>query len=129
MGNVSRQGPVERALASRNYEVGSRKLAETAEVRVWEIVLDPGERMPLHRHRCPYLWIVHAGAEVEIGYEDGATERYRHDDGEIVHVPVDRGHGLVHDLANVDSRRLVITTIELPGPEACFWKEIAPGGE
>ena len=36
---------------TENVAVGTGLLFENEQIRVWDITLAPGERLPLHRHR------------------------------------------------------------------------------
>ena len=53
------QGPAELG------DVASRVLFENDHVRVWEMVLEPGERSDWHRHELPYLMCVIDGASID----------------------------------------------------------------
>ena len=53
---------LEQALANRT--VGSRLLFENEAVRVWEIALGPGERLPFHRHVTSYFYRCHSGGRL-----------------------------------------------------------------
>ncbi|WP_426435506.1 hypothetical protein [Bradyrhizobium genosp. P] len=46
----------ELAASGRNGRVGQVLLSETDRVRVWLINLQPGERLPFHRHVLDYFW-------------------------------------------------------------------------
>ena len=46
-------------------DVASRVLFENDHVRVWEMVLEPGERSDWHRHDLPYLMCVIDGASID----------------------------------------------------------------
>jgi hypothetical protein len=41
-----------------NGHVGTKLLAETARGRVWHLTLQPGKRLPFHRHVLDYFWTV-----------------------------------------------------------------------
>jgi hypothetical protein len=51
----------ERERANPNPCVGSRLLSENERVRVWEIRLQPGERIGFHRHVLDYFWTAVSG--------------------------------------------------------------------
>jgi quercetin dioxygenase-like cupin family protein len=97
----------------QNRDVGTRLLYENARVRVWEIVLEPGERAPFHCHEGDYFWTcVEAGAaRTCVGngmayvqqYASGQTSYFSYPEGEFV----------VHDLENVGTGRLRFVTVEL----------------
>ena len=47
-------------------EIGQRIVLENEHVRVWEIMLDPGETIDFHIHYHPYLVVSLGGGENEI---------------------------------------------------------------
>ena len=52
--------------------IGDRVLFEDGHIRVWEMVLEPGERSPLHRHENDYVVVVVEGDHVTVEpLEDG----------------------------------------------------------
>ena len=48
----------ELAANTANAHVGTRLVSETARGRVWHLTLQPGERLPFHRHVLDYFWTV-----------------------------------------------------------------------
>jgi mannose-6-phosphate isomerase-like protein (cupin superfamily) len=110
-----------------NFQVGTRLVGESARARVWEIRLAPGERVPFHRHRSSYFWVVHEGSDARVGFEDGSGENFRHEQGEVTYIAITPGERVVHDLTNVGERPLVITTIELLQNDELFWKPVPEG--
>ncbi len=53
------------AAAGRNYAVGGKLLSETDRLKVWEIRLGPGERLPAHKHVLDYFWTVLTAGDSE----------------------------------------------------------------
>ena len=53
--------------------IGDRVLFEDERIRVWEMVLEPGERSPLHHHEHDYIVVVVQGdhATVEPADKNG----------------------------------------------------------
>jgi hypothetical protein len=51
-------------------DVGSKKLFENDKVILWEFVLEPGERTPLHKHQHDYVWYVLEGTTLEVFDKD-----------------------------------------------------------
>lgn len=47
-------------------EVGSTKLFENDKLILWEFVLEPGEKTPVHTHRHDYVWYVLEGTTLEV---------------------------------------------------------------
>ncbi|EKU23396.1 cupin 2 barrel domain-containing protein, partial [Nannochloropsis gaditana CCMP526] len=56
------------SMPSANEEagVGTRLLHEDSHIKVWEMVLQPGELAPLHTHEYPYTFIVQSGSTLEV---------------------------------------------------------------
>ena len=102
----------ERAAAVGNGCVGTKLLSQTDRVRVWTIVLSPGERIGLHTHVLDYFWTAVTpgrgrsrnghGDEVEVVYRAGDTK----------HLKYGAGESMMHDLCNIGDTQLVFVTVE-----------------
>lgn len=103
---------VEFAGAGRNYEVGGKLLSETEKLKVWEIRLAPGERLPAHKHVLDYFWTVLTAGESEQHTEDGMTRRVSYVPGATRHYTFGPGEYLLHDLCNVGTTELIFVTVE-----------------
>jgi beta-alanine degradation protein BauB len=80
-------------------------------VRVWEMVLEPGETYPMHRHEHPYLSIMLENASVVMTDLKGKEERLRVRKGDVVwRVPPDN-----HSVRNVGRTRFRNRLVELLG--------------
>lgn len=95
-----------------NLDVGTRVWFENDRIRVWEILLPPGERGPFHNHTRNYFWtVVEAGRGLQ-RYADGtfAVRDYQVGDTRYLeHSPED---SLIHDLENVGDTVLRFVTVE-----------------
>lgn len=93
--------------------VGQRVVFENAQVRVWEITLEPGQQQPWHRHRHPYLVIALEAADNRIDAWAGCEPR-------LVHEPVGgvvyREPGETHMLTNHGQTRYRSRLVELKHP-------------
>ncbi len=98
--------------AGRNYDVGGKLLSETDRVKVWEIRLAPGERLPAHKHVLDYFWTVLTAGESEQHTEDGTTRRVSYEPGTTRHYTFGPGEYLMHDLCNVGTTTLIFITVE-----------------
>ena len=96
-----------------NRKVGTRLLFENAAVRVWEIVLEPGERLPMHRHATSYFYRCHSGGRVRVGLPDGESVELDSPADEVHFHEIGPDDVVVHDLANVGDTVLTYTTVEL----------------
>lgn len=93
-------------------QVGSRLLSESERVRVWEIRLQPGERVHAHRHVLDYFWTaVNPGRSRQRTF-DGTTREVDYTPGETRHYTFGPGEYLLHDLENIGETELVFTTVE-----------------
>jgi quercetin dioxygenase-like cupin family protein len=92
--------------------VGSKLLSENERVRVWEIRLQPGERIGFHRHVLDYFWTSVSGGRGRQHVHDGTTVEYTYQPGETRHETYGPGQFKVHDLENLGDKEMVFMTIE-----------------
>jgi hypothetical protein len=104
----------ELAAAENNFEVATTLVFENDRIRVWEMSLEPGERIAFHCHRTPYFWICH---------EPGRGIQ-RFPDGRLLHVEFGRNDTdfldderleteRIHDFENAGETPCRFTTLEL----------------
>jgi hypothetical protein len=105
----------ELAGAAQNFRVGTRLLFENARVRVWDISLAPGERVPFHRHRTSYFYRCHAGGPTLVRTPNGAALVLASVADEVTYHAIGPDDVVVHDLENVGESPLSFTTVELLG--------------
>ena len=98
---------------AENFVVGSRLLYEDARIRVWDITLAPGERLPFHRHRTTYFYRCHSGGATRVRFPDGRGVEYTSVPDEVHVHEIGPGDLVVHDLENAGDTPLVFTTVEL----------------
>jgi len=95
-----------------NREVGTKLLFENDRVRVWDLDLGPGDRVPFHCHATPYFFVcVDAGRAIS-RFPDGNAMTLDYAEGDTW---FDEGAAgpEIHDLENVGDTRLRFTTVEL----------------
>jgi len=95
-----------------NGRVGTRLLSENDRVRVWEIRLEPGERISFHRHVLDYFWTSVTGGRARSHQGDGSTVETSYEAGETRHETYAPGEFKVHDLENIGDTELIFTTVE-----------------
>ncbi len=103
----------ELAAAPGNHHVGSRLLLENERVRVWEVRLGPGERVPFHIHDRPYLWTV---AEAGVGRQRSADGSYvvrRYETGDSWFGSFSADRAMIHDFENCGEEEIRFVTVEL----------------
>ena len=99
--------------AETNYRVGTTLLLENDSVRVWDITLAPGERLPFHRHRTSYFYRSHAAGLVRVRLPDGTESVYPTGVDEVHFHEIGPDDLVVHDLENAGNTQISFTTVEL----------------
>lgn len=99
--------------AASNFVVGSRLLLENERVRVWDITLGPGERLPFHCHRTSYVYRCESAGLSRVRAPDGSEATYDSVLGEVTFHEIAPGETVIHDLTNVADTVLRFTTVEL----------------
>ena len=89
-------------------------LAESARGRVWLVTLQPGERLPFHRHVLDYFWTVTSpgGGHGRSHYGDGRVVEMDYVEGETQHLFFGPGESMIHDLENIGDAPLSFVTVE-----------------
>jgi len=67
--------------------VATRLLFENERVKVWEMLLEPGESSDLHRHGLDYLLYILEGSSIDADRADGTSTSYPVHPGQFVWVP------------------------------------------
>lgn len=100
-------------VARDNLAVGTTVWFENDRIRVWEILLEPGERGPFHAHTTNYFWTVVEGSRGLQRFSDGtfAVRDYRV--GETKYLEHGPDSVLIHDLENIGDTPLRFVTVEL----------------
>jgi mannose-6-phosphate isomerase-like protein (cupin superfamily) len=99
--------------APDNLDVGTTVWFENGRVRVWEILLEPGERGPFHSHTTNYFWtVVEAGRGLQ-RFDDGTFAVRDYEVGDTKFLEHTPQTALVHDLENVGDTTLRFVTVEL----------------
>jgi beta-alanine degradation protein BauB len=92
--------------------VGTRLLFENDRVRVWDLQLNPGEAIPLHRHEHDYLYVVIGDGLLQTEYVEGSADPPRQmQDGDVRFRAVDTE--AVHAARNVGQSRWRNIVVEL----------------
>ena len=103
-----------------SHAVGSQVLFEDDKVRVWELVVGPGETFPFHHHTLDYVTISLVEADLEAHEADGTVRRNHRLPGDVQLTRV--GRGQQHELRNVGStvyrNRIVEFKVPLGSPDA-----------
>ena len=107
----------ELAASDRNGRVGHTLVSETDRVRVWLINLQPGERLPFHRHVLDYFWTALTPGRARSRYSDGKVREFEYAPGETRRLATGTGDPVTHDLVNIGDAPLSFVTVEfVDGP-------------
>src|SRR5437762_12662023 len=79
----------ELATAEENHEIGTRVLFENDRIRVWDLSVDPGERLPFHCHTTTYFFTCVAGGRLINRFPDGNEVTLEMDDGDTWFTEID----------------------------------------
>lgn len=98
--------------APRNLEVGTTVWFENDKIRVWEILLQPGERGPFHAHTRNYFWTVVEGSRGLQRFDDGTLMERDYNVGDTKYLEHTPETALIHDLENIGDTPLRFVTVE-----------------
>lgn len=96
-----------------SHDVGTRLLLENDRVKIWEIVLEPGRRVPFHRHVHTYFYVCAAASRVRTRFPNGHYAEGDAEVGEVAFMDHSEEDPGIHDLENVGTATLRYTTVEL----------------
>ncbi|PLT29223.1 hypothetical protein [Peribacillus deserti] len=95
-----------------NGHIGSELVFENNRVRVWNMTLAPGEKMPAHRHVLDYFWTAVTPGRFLQRNHDGTTYESSYDAGVTHYYKVEHGEFALHNLENVGDTTMIFTTVE-----------------
>lgn len=96
-----------------NRNVGTRVWFENDRVQVWDLALEPGERVPFHTHDQDYFWTVTDASRMLQRYDDGTSRVVDVEVGHTNFLTYGDGERTVHDLENVGSTFFRCVTVVL----------------
>ncbi|GAA1251455.1 hypothetical protein [Streptomyces javensis] len=92
--------------------IGQTLVKETDSLRIWKTHLQPGERIPVHRHVLDYFWIALTNGRARQHSSDGTTHEISYARGRSQHFGCPAGRYHLHDLKNIGDDVLSFLTIE-----------------
>ena len=99
--------------AARPYGHVGMKLVSTSErVRVWHILLRPGERHAVHTHVLDDFWTVVSAGRGRLRFHDGRTIERSYVVGDTEHSTYAAGEFMMHDVENIGQTDLSFVTVE-----------------
>lgn len=99
--------------ARQHRELGTSVWFENERVRVWEVLLEPGERGAFHAHTTNYFWTVVEGSRGLQRFADGTFVVRDYLVGETRFLEHSEDDYLIHDLENIGESTLRFVTVEL----------------
>ena len=90
-------------------DIATEVLFENERVKIWTLVVDPGEASPWHLHPRDYITITVEGDSISLEHEDGSAESSSHEPGRW------KWHGdhVVHRVVNDGKTRYRNILIEM----------------
>jgi mannose-6-phosphate isomerase-like protein (cupin superfamily) len=67
-------------------DVATRLLLENERVKIWEMLLEPGESSALHRHTMDYVLYILEGTSIDADCPDGTTASFPVKPGQLVYI-------------------------------------------
>ncbi len=98
--------------AAGNRQIATKRLFENERVRIWDLDLAPGVRIPFHCHATPYFFVCVDEGRGLSRFPDGSSFTLDYAEGDTWFDEVAAGPE-IHDLENVGGTRLRFTTVEL----------------
>ena len=100
-------------VAPGNKQLGTTLWFENDRIRVWEVLLEPGQRGEFHAHTTNYFWTVVEGSRGLQRFSDGRFVVRDYLVGETKFLEHSETDVLIHDLENIGTSRLRFVTVEL----------------
>lgn len=91
----------ELAAALENRNLGTEVWFENDRVQIWDLALEPGERVPFHVHDQDYFWTVTDPSRLLQHFDDGTSREVDVTVGQTNFLVYGEGERTVHDLQNV----------------------------
>ena len=98
---------------TQNVQVGTTLLFENERIRLWDITLQPGDRLDFHRHRTSYFYRCEAGDRLRLTTPEGDELEYESPRDEVHFHEIGADDLVVHDLENIGETTVRFTTVEL----------------
>ncbi len=90
-------------------DVGTQFSCENEHVKVWDLVLEPGQSSPWHHHTMHYLFTVTRPGTLRVEYDDGTSADHVYELGQVVMGQKDS----VHRVTNLGDALYSNSIIEL----------------
>lgn len=109
--------PLHKEFETNTHEgrVGQSLVRETDSLRVWETHLQPGERIPVHRHVLDYSWVALTDGRARQHASDGSSREISYVRGQAQHFSFAEERYHLHDLKNIGDSVLSFVVVEMKG--------------
>jgi beta-alanine degradation protein BauB len=99
--------------ARENTQVATTCWFENDLVRIWDLTLQPGDRLPFHCHTSTYYWVCISPGRGIQRWPDGTAATWDFQMGDVDFLTGSPDEPLIHDLENVGDTGLRFSTVEL----------------
>ncbi len=100
-------------------EVGTTLLFENERLRVWEMSLEPGESIPVHRHLYDHVLVYVDDSKILGRLGESESEAIQEvESGWVAYREVGKDGSEAHSVENIGSERSRHFIVELVGPSA-----------
>ena len=96
-------------------QCGQMLLHDAPDLRIWQTRLEPGERLPVHRHERDYFWIALTDGQARQHESDGTSREVTYERGRTQYFTFGDGEYHLHDLKNIGEEVLSFLTVETNG--------------
>ncbi|TMU56696.1 hypothetical protein [Flagellimonas algicola] len=91
--------------------LGDRLVFENETVKLWDIRLEPGERLPFRKHNVNYNWVCVTGGLALTRHGNGKISMVKLEPGDTEYWEF-RGKNYTNDLENIGDRTIAINVLE-----------------
>ncbi len=96
-----------------NHDIGTEVWFENDRVQIWDLSLEPGQRLPFHVHDQDYFWTVTDPSRLLQRYDDGTSRVVDVTVGQTNFLTYAEGECTVHDIENVGDTFFRCVTVVL----------------
>ena len=94
-------------------DVATKLLFGNEHVKIWEMVLEPGEASALHRHHYEYFFVVEEGESIDADFAGGKSISIPVEKGKVIYVPPGNTETAVNR-SNVRYREILVELKDRP---------------
>jgi mannose-6-phosphate isomerase-like protein (cupin superfamily) len=98
-------------------DVATKLLFENDNVKVWEMLLDPGEASDPHHHHHPYFFVVIEGESIDADFPNGKSIQIPVQPNQVIFVPGGNTETAVNR-SPLRYREILVELLDAPTPGA-----------